>query len=249
MSSILWLIAGSYTLNSISDSSVVVLEETLIDDVILSPGAEYTTPVNIDEPAWNLRTYFTYGIPLPKYKINVNANTSVSYSKEPGYINGEFNNTDLVRLSQGFVMSSNVTPNLDFTLNASTNYNIVKYAILPETDNNYFNHRIRFKINVILPNDFFVSSQLSYTNYSSVRQGYNSKYAVLNASLGRYIFRNRKGEIKLSVFDALNEEDNIGIEETQSYIEYNKNSTIGRFYLLTFVYNFRKFNGGDFGRM
>ena len=62
---------------------------------------------------------------------------------------------------------------------------------------------------------------------------------LLKASLSRYILPKDKGQIILSVFDALEENKGLSRNVTTNYIEEILSNSIGRYFMLSFVYNVR----------
>ena len=55
--------------------------------------------------------------------------------------------------------------------------------------------------------------------------------------------KNNAAEIKLSVFDMLKQNNSISRSVTETYIEDSKSNVLQRYFMLTFTYNIRKFNG------
>ena len=48
-------------------------------------------------------------------------------------------------------------------------------------------------------------------------------------------------EVKLSVFDILNQNNSISRTVTETYIEDTRSNVLNRYFMLTFTYNIRKF--------
>jgi hypothetical protein len=60
-------------------------------------------------------------------------------------------------------------------------------------------------------------------------------------SLGKKILKNQKGEIKLSVFDLLKQNQSITRNITGEYIEDVRNDVLQQYFMLNFTYNLRNF--------
>ncbi|MEO1654336.1 MAG: hypothetical protein AAFU64_12395 [Bacteroidota bacterium] len=57
------------------------------------------------------------------------------------------------------------------------------------------------------------------------------------------MFKNRRGEINLSVFDLLKQNRSITRNITESYLEDVQTDVLQRYFMLTFIYNLRAFKG------
>jgi hypothetical protein len=61
---------------------------------------------------------------------------------------------------------------------------------------------------------------------------------------GIKFLKNNAAEIRLSVFDILNQNNNINRTVTETYAEDSQNLVLRQYYMLTFTYNFKKFAPG-----
>ena len=55
--------------------------------------------------------------------------------------------------------------------------------------------------------------------YSGLSAGYNQQYILWNASLGKKMFPNQRGEIKLYTFDILGQNRSVQRNVTEAYYE------------------------------
>ncbi len=60
-------------------------------------------------------------------------------------------------------------------------------------------------------------------------------------SVGKKILKDRKGELKLSVFDLLKQNQSITRNVTETYIQDISNEVLTQYFMLTFTYNLRNF--------
>jgi len=67
--------------------------------------------------------------------------------------------------------------------------------------------------------------------------GVDAKYA----GFGYKFLKDNRGELKLSVFDALKQNTSIARTVSESYIEDKNTQILTRFYMLTFTYSIRHF--------
>ncbi|MDX5346554.1 MAG: outer membrane beta-barrel protein [Hymenobacteraceae bacterium] len=232
---------ASTTQNYIANSTTIATRDTLLGNGLLLPrGSQLTRPVNLDG-YYNLRSFFTYGMPVDLLKSNLNLNTGVGYNQSPGLINGRLNQTDNLNLSSGFVLSSNISEKVDFSVSYNAAYNIVNNKLQPELNNNYFSHNSGARLNWIFWKGFLFDTNLNHTLYSGLNSGFNQSYLLWNMGIGKKLFANERGEIKLSVFDLLNENTNISRNVTETYVEDQRTNVLNRYLMLTFTYNLRHF--------
>jgi outer membrane receptor protein involved in Fe transport len=232
-------LAGTYTQNYIGTATTVGgRDSVLAGGAKLSQGAQLTYPVNLDN-SWNAQTFVTYGFPVSFLKSNLNLTTGVTYSQTPGVINNLENKSKAVMLRQGLVVGSNISPDLDFTVSYTGNYNIARYSLQADLNNSYYNHTAEFKFNWIFLQGFVLQNDVSDVLYRGQTTVTNQSIVLWNAGIGRKFFEGDKGELRLSATDLLNQNKSINHTATDTYVEDTQNRILGRYFLLTFTYTLR----------
>lgn len=229
------------TNNAIVNSTLIAQEPTEVaNGIVLERGAKFTKPVNVDG-SWNARTFLAYGKPVAPLKLNVNLTTGFNYVRSPGLINNISNFSNTYAVSQGLVISSNVSENLDFTVSYSGNYNMVRNTIQPNLNNNYYTQGITGRVNWIFGKGFVVQSDISNQSYRGLGEGYNQNFTLWNASVGKKFLKNNAGELKLTVFDILKQNNSITRNVTETYVQDVTNRVLTQYAMLTFTYTLRNF--------
>ncbi len=136
-------------------------------------------------------------------KSNVNLNAGATYARTPGMINKELNTSNNYNYNVGVVVASNVSQYVDFTLSYSANFNVVKNSIQPQLNNNYYTQSAGIQFNMLSKKGWFFQNDLSNQSYKGLTDGYNQNFWLWNMSAGRKFLKDQKGELKLSVFDLL----------------------------------------------
>jgi hypothetical protein len=235
------MIFVTQTNNAIVNSTIIAQEpRTLANGIVLERGARLTSPVNVDG-SWNARTFLAYGKPVAPLKLNVNLTTGFNYVRSPGLINNISNFSNTYAVSQGLVVSSNVSEKLDFTVSYSGNYNVVRNTIQPNLNNNYYTQGITGRVNWIFGRGFVVQSDISNQSYRGLGEGYNQNFTLWNASIGKKFLKNNAGELKLTVFDILKQNNSISRNVTETYVQDVTNRVLTQYAMLTFTYTLRNF--------
>lgn len=233
----------STTQNYISTSTTIARADTTVNGIELNRGSQLSVPVNVSG-YWNARSFLMYNLPLKFIKSNFSSRTGVTYSRTPALINNRVNYAHNTNFSEGVTIGSNISKNVDFTLSYSANYTVVNNTILPELNNNYFYHVAGVKLNWIFWKNLVFRTEANQTLYSGLSGGFNQNFTLWNASLGKKFLKNNSGELSLSVFDILSQNNSINRNVTQTYVEDTRTQVLNRYFMLTFTYTFKKFKSG-----
>lgn len=226
--------------NYIANATYTPTKDTVVAGVPLLVGARISSPINLDGYQ-NLRSFFTFAMPVGFIKSNFNLNGGVSYSKIPGLTNNILNETQNTTYTLGSVIASNVSQYVDFTISYSANFNKVKNEAQPLLNNNYFQHVAGLQLNLLSKTGWFFQNDVSNQYYSGLTEGFNQNYILWNMSVGKKVLKGQKGEIKLSVFDLLKQNQSITRNITGEYIEDVRNDVLQQYFMLNFTYNLRNF--------
>ncbi|WPP50700.1 outer membrane beta-barrel protein [Catalinimonas niigatensis] len=241
-SSFFVMLGGSYTQDYVGRSTRITSQDTLLqDDILLRRGAQLIRPVNF-KSSWNIRSFMSYGLPVNSLKSNLNFNSSVKFNRNPGMINDQMNYANNVGFGLGWVLSSNKSEQFDFTLSSHSNYNLVQNTLRRELNNNYFNHSSELKLHARTGQGLFAETDVNHQFYTGLSTNFNQNFWLLNLSVGKKIFKHQLGELKLTVFDLLNQNNSISRNVGEAYVEDVQTSVLNRFALLTFTYQLRNFH-------
>ncbi len=211
----------------------------------LSSNISYTEPLSEKSqlqfsynPSYSKNTF---AFPLKFIKSNFNVNGGVSYSKQPGLINSQANTSKNYTYSFGSVIASNVSQYVDFTVSYTANFNTVSNNVRPDLDQQYFSHVGGLQFNLLSKQGWFFQNDLNNRVYTGLGEGFNQNFWLWNLGVGKKFLKDRKGELKLSVFDFLKQNRSISREISDSYIQDVSNRVLTQYFMLTFSYNLRNF--------
>ncbi len=211
-------------------------------DQLSSQGQRITRPVNVNG-VYNVSLNTSWGFPVKIFKSKLNLNTEISKNHTIGFINGAQNKSNVWMAAQEIVWNYSYKEILDLSAGTEIIYNDVKYSLQQQQNLQYWNQRYTAEVNVYLPAGFSIASDVDYTTRSGLTQGYNLSAVLWNAGIAKQVFKNRKGQIRLQVFDLLNQNIGVSRSSNQNYIEDLSYNVLKRFWQLSFTYNLSRFAG------
>ncbi len=231
----------SQTSNYIASSSFIATNDTVIDNgVTINKGSQLKRPVNLNG-YWNVNSFYTYGFPVSKLKSNLNVNAGITYIRTPGSINFVTNISNAYGLNAGAGISSNISKEVDFNLIYNASYNIVQNSIQPQLNNNYFYHIATAKVNVMPYKGLVLSTDFTQRLYAGLSSAYNQQFLLWNAGIGYKMLKDQKLELRLSVFDLLNQNRSIARTVTETYVQDTYTTVLTRYFMFTVMYTIKNF--------
>lgn len=241
--------------NYITNATFIPTKDSIIGNkIVLLPGQQLTKPVNLDGYT-SARSFVTFAVPLKFIKSNFNLNAGFNYSQQPGLINNVESESKNYTYTLGSVLASNVSQYVDFTVSYSANFNQVKNELQLSNDDKYFSHVAGLQLNLLSKKGWLFQNELNNQLYSGLSEGFNQNYWLWNMSVGKKFLKDQKGDLRLSVFDLLKQNQSIVRNVTDAYIEDVQNVVLRQYFMLTFTYNLRNWGaaasrggGGGFNR-
>lgn len=243
--------SASFTNQYIANATLLANGDTTVyEGIKLRPGAQLSRPVNMNG-YFAVRSLLTYSTPVKFLKSTLNFQAGNNYILTPGMVNGISNETANTAWSGGVVVASNISEKLDFTLSYNGGWNIVENTLQPQLNNNYQIHTAGAKINWMPSKRFVLNSDFNYNQYIGLGEGFDQQFILWNAYLGYKFLKNQAGELKISAFDILNQNNSITRTVTETFVEDNITRVLNRYFMLTFTYTLRSFkpaNGASQGQ-
>jgi hypothetical protein len=232
---------NSFSIAELQNLFVYIIYSTthnkIVNSILQNAGEQISMPVNLNG-VYNLSGVFTFGLPIKKMQAgNFNTTTSIDYSHDVSLINNSKNYIKDLSIGEELSLNYNYNEKLDLGMNVNVTYNSVNYTIQKDQNSSYFTLSYSIDATYTFPHGFILSMYADYTAYTGRLDYFNQNYIMWNASLSKELFKNKRGELKLSVNDILNQNINVSRNTLDNYIEDVRNTTLRRFAMLTFTYN------------
>jgi hypothetical protein len=235
-------INGTYNLDPISSKTEILLRDTVINGQQLLRNGQFRTSVNMDN-SWNTSLFANYSFLFKPIKCNLTIPAGLSYSTSPGYINYIKSITSTYQLNSGLTVASNISENVDFTVQYNVSYSIYDNNNQPTLNSNTWYHNITLNSVFTFFGSIVLTNRFSESITRGMGSSYNTSYMRWNAEIAKKILKNKRGQISISANDILNQVKNVNRNVSETSIVDSRTNLIGRYYLLTFTYTLRKYKG------
>ncbi|GGE95765.1 TonB-dependent receptor [Hymenobacter cavernae] len=236
---------ATFTDNYITNSTFVALRDTTINingGVVQLPlGGQLTRPVNLGQQ-YTLRTFAVYGMPIAIIKSNLNINGSLGYSRTPGINNELVNYSRSPNANLGVTISSNISPNLDFTVSSNGNVTYARNTVNTRLNTNYYTQNSSARLSWIVGPGISIQSDITHTYNQGIASAPSQQYFLWNASIGKKVFPNQRGEIKVYAFDLLKQNRSLQNNISTAYNETVRTNNLQQYFMAMFTFNLRKGN-------
>jgi len=219
---------------------------TIVNDIqssiVQTNTRKTSTYVNLDG-TYNVNAYFSYGFPIKKIKSNLNFNTNATYSQSQSIVNGASDYTRNTNLGETIKLTTNLKTNFDMNFSSTTNYTIIRNTLQPTLNSDYYTQTFTADFTAYTNTGWLIASEFSYQFSGNHAPGYNTSVPLLNPSVAKLFGKTQAAEIRLTCFDALNQNQSVTRVASGNTITDSRTNVLTRYLLLTFTYNLRQFAG------
>jgi hypothetical protein len=229
----------TYTKDYIGNSvSTLGGDTTLTGGIRGTRGAQISQPVNLSG-YWNARGFAVFGIPFELISSNLSFNTGINFTRTPGLVQGLTAISSTTVFSQGVVIASNISQDVDFNVNYTGNYTIGRNSLQADQNSNYYSHTAGVMLNLTFWEGTVFRNELNHSFSNGLSAGYNTDALLWNISLAKKFLADQKAEVRLTVTDVLQQNKSATRNITETYIEDSISSVLPRYAMLTFSYTMR----------
>lgn len=128
---------------------------------------------------------------------------------------------------------------LDLNLSASLRKNMTSYEF-DQPDQSFFNQTYTAESSLSFLKNYQFVADLNYYVYSDRTNDFKEDIPILDLSLSRFLLKNKKGELKLSVNNLLDEDTGVIQTANSNYLERQTTNAPGRYFMVSFTYSLNK---------
>lgn len=163
-------------------------------------------------------------------------NRNLTYTNNIESISRTYSLGQQIGLSATYKDWVTIMPNFNYR------YNTIRYSVQSTNPISYNTKTIGADIFWNRPKRLIIENSIRYNYNSQTAPGFRNTVTMWNAAINYSIFKNRKGLLRLAVYDLLKQNLNIFHTVTQTYVDNTQVQTLQRYILLSFTYNIRGFS-------
>lgn len=212
----------------------------------ISPTFVQTSqPINVKDD-YLLTGNLNYGFRIKPIKLRVDIGERLMMNRGINFVNEQENRTKGLQASTS-VRLSYQRDNLDVSAEARMAYNQTHYSVNKQMNQEYFNNVFSTDLNWTITKSVAFSTDFDYNVYSGLAGGFNQKIPLWAMSVSTFFLKNKRGELKLSVNDLLNRNTGISRTAQLNFVQDERITTLGRYFLLSFTYTLKGINPSQRG--
>lgn len=196
-------------------------------------------PVNVRyNQSGNINAW--YMTPLVGSKLRLSTSLGSTFGRSLALVNNIENLTRYSTTTLGARFMLNLRDSFQFDLGGRVAYSNTRYAISTSQNQQFFRHTYEANMTWRLPKNWQLMSNLDYTfTVGNGLTAAQSGIPLWGASVSKFFLKGNKGELRLSVFDIMNQNKGFNRTATDNYVQDERITSLSRYGLLTFVYSFR----------
>lgn len=207
----------------------------------ISPaGVQTVRPLNAGG-FWSANGVLSANRTLRSIKLNGSATTQTGLERSLSYVNNQPNEVRVLTLGQGLRLQSTYNEKIEYGLGANLTYQRITYSLLPRQNAAFWTQLITADLHWQLPLGLVFNSDLTYTATSGRSAGFNQRFALWNASLGKQFLKGKQGEVRLQAFDLLNQNRSLVRNTGDTFVEDVQSRVLNRYFMVSLLYHLRKF--------
>lgn len=214
--------------------------------IIAEDFTQVITPINIDKE-WVGNGYTSFGTSIKPLGIKFNISSNHEFLNTELFIN-EGRNT-LERWTNGIDVrvENRKKTRLDIAAGYKREFTTTRYSEDSNLDQDFFRTVIYSDLSITIKKKWVLSSSMDYRIFDGDAFEEVLEVPIWRASISRTFLNADRGELKLSVFDILNENRGISRSSNFNFVQDTRVNTVSQYVMLSFTYSLSKFGDGNNG--
>ncbi|MCL6219737.1 outer membrane beta-barrel protein [Zunongwangia pacifica] len=177
-----------------------------------------------------------------RYRLSLNTN----YNKNVGFSNGTKFNSENISVSPSVRLTYAIEDIVEINPEIGIDYNNSNYTLSTLNDQEFINQRAGLEVTTYWPKNVVFGNDISYNKFGNVSSEFDNTSILWNTSLG-YQFWEDKANIKIKVYDVLDQVINTRRQIGDDYIQDTNSLVLTQYAMLSFTYNLKNFGGKSYG--
>ena len=213
------------------------------EETIDEQGITSYSPINIEDGTQG-NMWFSANLPIIQNKFTTRWTLNTNVSNLPAVVNGQMNNTDVLTLNPRLTVSYTPTNDLMLSVYGFYRNSNTSYDINSSQDQTVVNKGFGMEFNTKLIGGFYLASRLDYNKFTNDRFQQDLSVPILNASIYRQFLKGNKGELRLSIYDAFDENVSLQQGTYGNGVSQSLTNALGQYVMLSFTYNIKGLQSG-----
>lgn len=217
-----------------------IIYQTWFDDV----GKQFSQPVNINgnfSTSGNLQ--FSQTFKKRDVMLRMNLGTNGYYNRNNTFTNKMALASNSISVSQSVGLNFTYKQLLSVMPSFNIRYNKTQYSSESLQDVAFNTKTLSVSAFWNSPKWLILENNLQYSYNSQIAPGFNKSVTMWSAAVNCLMFKNQQGILRLAVYDILRQNVGVSRTVTQNFIEDRQTEVLQQYFLLSFIYNLRKFSG------
>jgi hypothetical protein len=227
-----------HTAVSVNSTMRQITYETFFDEF----GRQVSRPINVNGNynfSWNL--HYSKSWKRRNWSLRLNLGNRGSYNRSVTFTNKTANRSDAYSISPTIGFNFSYKQILSLQPNWNIRYNITRYTVSTVQDATYNTSRLGVTMLWNYPRRLIIENHLHYNYNSRIAPGFRKGVTMWSAAVNYQLFSKQQATVRLAIYDILRQ--NLGVRRNISeiYIEDRQTQVLQQYFLLSFIYNLRKF--------
>ncbi|NCI47681.1 outer membrane beta-barrel protein [Sediminibacterium soli] len=218
--------------------------------VLSSSGVQTSIPVNAD----GLFSSYAYLMASKQFRskqkffLTLSGSLSANISRSPIYFNGVQTIADNLNIGPSLTVALDWNERVLFNPRYTINVNKSSYSSQQFNKVSIVTHDVGGDITLRPTKKIILQSNASYRYNGQFASGSNRSIINWNASVSTLLFKESQAQLKLDIYDVLNNSSNFYSFISANSIVKGQSTVLQRFFMLSFVYNIKPVTAARPGR-